>query len=114
MLMAMMFVQSMNRGVMIWSYEHNYQYFLALCENKDKPELKCEGKCQIMKETEHQQLAHLASMVFFADHIVLPISITFDHSPQLIFVKLKYFIPKSIGEANQWHNALYQPPESLS
>lgn len=109
----MLFVQSMNRGVMIWSYEHNYQYYLANCENKNKPELKCEGKCQIKKETENQQLAHLASMVFFADHVVLPIAIFFEHKLVSFKSKLNFYIPKSIGKAIQRPNALYQPPETI-
>lgn len=31
-------------------YMINYDYFVnVLCENKAKPELKCNGKCQLMK-----------------------------------------------------------------
>jgi hypothetical protein len=32
------------------SYQLNYKYIsTVLCENKDKPEMKCQGKCQLSK-----------------------------------------------------------------
>lgn len=37
-------------------YAVNYDYISkVLCINKDKPELKCNGKCQLMKELDKQQ-----------------------------------------------------------
>lgn len=37
-------------------YAINYDYISkVLCINKDKPELRCNGKCQLMKELEKQQ-----------------------------------------------------------
>lgn len=33
------------------NYQVNYEFYSQiLCENKDKPELKCNGKCHMMKE----------------------------------------------------------------
>lgn len=35
----------------VLEYVLNYEYIATeLCENKDKPELKCNGKCHLMKE----------------------------------------------------------------
>ena len=37
-------------------YAINYDYISkVLCINKDKPELECNGKCQLMKKLEKQQ-----------------------------------------------------------
>ena len=37
-------------------YAINYDYIAkVLCINKDKPELKCNGKCQLMKQLEQQE-----------------------------------------------------------
>lgn len=37
-------------------YAINYDYISkVLCINKDKPEMNCNGKCQLMKELEKQQ-----------------------------------------------------------
>jgi hypothetical protein len=36
-------------------YVVNYEYISkVLCENKDKPKLKCNGKCHLMKELAKQ------------------------------------------------------------
>lgn len=36
---------------MFFDYQINYTYISqVLCENKDKPELECNGKCHLMKE----------------------------------------------------------------
>lgn len=35
----------------VFDYVINYDYIVKeLCENKEKPELQCNGKCQLMKE----------------------------------------------------------------
>ena len=37
-------------------YAINYDYIAkVLCINKDKPEMQCNGKCQLMKKLEKQQ-----------------------------------------------------------
>ncbi len=37
-------------------YALNYEYIsTVLCENKDKPEMGCHGKCHLAKEVEKQQ-----------------------------------------------------------
>ena len=37
-------------------YAINYDYISkVLCINKDKPELNCNGKCQLMKELKQQE-----------------------------------------------------------
>lgn len=37
-------------------YAINYDYIAkVLCINKDKPEMSCKGKCQLMKKLEQQQ-----------------------------------------------------------
>lgn len=40
----------------IVNYVTNYDYIATvLCENKDKPELKCNGQCYLMKQLAKQQ-----------------------------------------------------------
>ena len=54
-------------------YELNQDLFITiLCENKSKPSLKCNGKCQLSKISKEQQqdqaaqvLNHLQSDIFF-------------------------------------------------
>lgn len=41
----------LNKTVVLTNYFLNYQYYaLELCENKDNLDLKCNGKCALMKD----------------------------------------------------------------
>ena len=48
----MLYVTAMLRPIMpVLNYYIDYDYIVAeLCENKSKPELKCNGKCHLAKE----------------------------------------------------------------
>lgn len=41
---------------MLADYGINRDYYEKMCENKDKPEMECHGKCQITKETKKESL----------------------------------------------------------
>ncbi|MBX0332736.1 hypothetical protein K3G39_05755 [Pontibacter sp. HSC-14F20] len=46
-----MTLQVMYQGIVFSSYFANKAYIAAvLCENKDKPQLECEGKCYLKKQ----------------------------------------------------------------
>lgn len=50
-----MYVQLYNSAVTAW-YEMNFKYYSeVLCENKDKPELECNGKCHLHKQLNVQE-----------------------------------------------------------
>jgi hypothetical protein len=49
-------VHTFNRVVIVFGFYANQQEISAtLCENKDKPILKCEGKCQLAKKLQAQE-----------------------------------------------------------
>jgi|LGVD01.1.fsa_nt_gb hypothetical protein len=40
------------QSIPVFNYIANYEYISQeLCENKDKPELECNGKCYLLKQT---------------------------------------------------------------
>lgn len=44
-------VQTFRQPMVFLNYQINKEYIIAkLCENKDKPELKCHGKCHLKKK----------------------------------------------------------------
>jgi len=58
-------------------YQINYDYYSnVLCENQDKPELHCDGKCYFSKQLQLTQNSQdntepptlLPSLTFFTDH----------------------------------------------
>ena len=86
-------------------YELNQDLFITiLCENKSKPSLKCNGKCQLSKISAEQQqeqaaqvLNHLQTDIFFFHEQSLPSNI----NQSLLDVNLVY---------NPMPNNHYQSP----
>lgn len=64
-LLLILSVQCFHKGFVVLDFYWNQSYIAkVLCENKDKPKLKCGGKCQLMKqlkkeEKKEQQLPNL-------------------------------------------------------
>lgn len=50
--MAAIFVQTFQKELIFADYFLDTESYAALCENKEAPELKCEGKCQMAKKME--------------------------------------------------------------
>jgi hypothetical protein len=60
LLMAFAAISFQNLGL-VASYRINNASFLKNCVNKNRPQLRCNGKCQLMKkmmEREHQEQEH--------------------------------------------------------
>lgn len=50
-LILLLSVQTFSKWLILLEYRVNQDYIAkVLCENKSKPELKCKGKCQLMKQ----------------------------------------------------------------
>lgn len=48
--------QALNKLCIVVCFEVNRQYIAAnLCENRSKPEKKCNGKCQLLKKLDKEQ-----------------------------------------------------------
>lgn len=48
--------QTFSKWFMLMEYQLNKDYIAAnLCENRAKPELKCHGKCQLMKKMKQEE-----------------------------------------------------------
>ena len=48
-------MQTFNRAVIVFNYYTNTASFAKNCENKAKPMLHCNGKCQMMKKMRQQE-----------------------------------------------------------
>ena len=54
-LLAIMLLQTFSKVVVLVDYQANKEYIMEfLCINRDRPELKCEGKCQLTKKLKAQ------------------------------------------------------------
>jgi hypothetical protein len=58
LLAVVIFFSSMSRGVVVADYILNRDYIAkVLCINRDKPEMKCNGKCHLAKQLKKQDAA---------------------------------------------------------
>lgn len=53
-LLAAFAVQTFNRVAIVVNYYANTSSFIKNCENKAKPQLHCNGRCQMMKKLKHE------------------------------------------------------------
>jgi predicted metallo-beta-lactamase superfamily hydrolase len=54
LMLLTMLAQTFSTLVVIGHYEMNRRYYAeVLCENKNRPELACEGKCVLMQKLNH-------------------------------------------------------------
>jgi hypothetical protein len=55
LLLVAFLVQSFSKGFILLDYQFNKEYIAKnLCENKDKPAMKCEGHCYLCKRLKKQ------------------------------------------------------------
>ncbi len=54
-LVAALFLQTFGRNILLADYFIRTSAYAANCENKQKPELKCKGKCQMMKKMQEEE-----------------------------------------------------------
>lgn len=89
-------------------FELNQQYIAAvLCENKDKPELHCNGKCYLMKKLkqaedkekkqERDALKKTASDVFFLSAVAVPL-LPMLVQPAVLPVEVSFDLPEHNSE----------------
>jgi hypothetical protein len=51
-----MLAQTFNRFFIVVDYQLNKEYIAkTLCENKNKPQMHCNGKCQMMKKLQQEE-----------------------------------------------------------
>ncbi|MDQ2179245.1 hypothetical protein [Marinifilum sp. D714] len=55
MLILILSVQSTGNIIIILHYKFNQDFFAEICENKDKPEMECNGKCHLKKQLKQQE-----------------------------------------------------------
>lgn len=112
---VMVFAQSGSKFVIFCAYLVNKEYIIdVLCVNKDKPSMKCDGKCQLEKklqEDESRKKDPVKSIEFKAEmqwisesglsNIFIAESNRNEPNSFYIFSLSKSFIP-----------AVFQPPET--
>ena len=72
-LAILVFASSFQSSLVLVDYQINRDFYETHCENKNKPELNCHGKCQLNEETEKKSGIYLVAKFCFEMN-VLPTS----------------------------------------
>ncbi len=94
-------------------FEANQNYIAkALCENSDKPQLHCEGKCYLMKKLkqaqEKEQKQERQSQKLQVQDAVLGTALTFK---RYAFAEIDIHVSLSTGMPQSIKNSIFHPPQ---
>jgi hypothetical protein len=104
-------LQSLSKAVIIMQYYANKDYIAKnLCENRDKPQMHCEGKCCLKKRLEKDQNAPTSSQKDKQDVVLYcftaGIHIAYSFFPE---EKVKYFSHNDLATYT-YSSAVFHPP----
>lgn len=96
-------------------YEANQKYIVKeLCINKDKPQMRCNGKCYLMKKLKQaqdkeqkQEQQSQKSQVQYAVVSTPPVF------KQYAFAEMKVHVPFSTGMPRNIKNSIFHPPQEI-
>lgn len=108
-------LQSFYRSIMAVEYQIHLPDYIAKCINKDKPQLHCNGQCELMKKIEEKEDKEAKKNV-----VVYEYSSLYVHNgsialalPQLQEVTDQgRFSPYLMGYRFNYHAAIFRPPIS--
>lgn len=113
-LIAALLTQSLSKGIIVLSYFTNKQAYERYCVNKARPQLHCDGKCQMAKkikaEEEKDQKDPLKSsfsetVLILQDHFIriqpvyFPLALKVNH------------VPNAIGHTREMSRSCFHPPD---
>jgi len=114
-LSSIIFLASFQNSLFYVDYQINTEFYETYCINKQKPELDCNGKCQVKKATEQAQ--NPASQIKYAFELnILPCKpieteIKNPFSVELITKKFSY---NPIFTLDGYTHILPDPPKNLA
>lgn len=85
LLSFILFLASFQNSLFFIDYQLNKEYYKSFCVNKQRPELLCNGKCVVKKESEKEN-SPLSEIKYSFELNILPAA-----SPQVEFIKTKCF-----------------------
>ena len=97
-------------------FETNQDYIAKeLCENKDKPELQCNGKCYLMKklkqaQEKEQKQERQSQKTQIQDALVVK-PLVFK---QYAFAEINLHVPFSTGMPQNIKNSIFHPPQEFN
>lgn len=114
-LSSIIFLASFQNSLFYVDYQINTEFYETYCINKQKPELDCNGKCQVKKATEQSQ--NPTSQIKYAFELNIlpskPIE-TEIKNPFSLELKTKKFSYDHIFTLDGYTHILPDPPKNLA
>lgn len=114
-LSSIIFLASFQNSLFYVDYQINTEFYETYCINKQKPELDCNGKCQVKKATEQSQ--NPVSQIKYAFELNIlpskPIE-TEIKNPFSLELKTKKFSYDHIFTLDGYTHILPDPPKNLA
>lgn len=109
----LIFIISVRSFLPLLDYVVHYHYIATqLCENRDKPELLCNGKCYLKKElnTEHNKNHQCEMKIQLVDLFVPNESVAFEEEKTAILLERKNTIHRCKFSFQNYYSEFFHPP----
>lgn len=110
--------QSMSKGIILLSYFTNKQAYERYCVNKARPQLHCDGKCQMAKkmkaEEERDQKDPLKNSLPSEVTMINENHFVSIHPEFIALVIRKDIFPHSIGTVVDRSRSFFHPPSAVA
>ncbi len=117
-LVMAIFAQSMSKGIILLSYFTNKQAYERYCVNKARPQLHCDGKCQVAKKIKAEEERDQKDPLKHSLSSELPLinQHHFVNIPAVIVFSTvrKDIIPLSTGTVRNLSASLFHPPDAMA
>ncbi|KAA5534906.1 hypothetical protein F0919_09910 [Taibaiella lutea] len=104
----------MSRGIILLSYYTNKQAYERYCVNKARPQMHCDGKCQLgkkLKAEEEKDKKDPLKSSSFSEIVMICQANNFNiESSFYTLLKEKIPHPLSIGQPVGWSASCFHPP----
>ena len=112
LLSFIVFASSFQSSLVLIDYHINQEFYETHCENKDKPELSCHGKCQLNQEQEKNTALYLVAKFCFEMNLLPSEDILVSEKPALnLECNKNVFDLPTNPILEGFHNKITKPPQ---
>jgi hypothetical protein len=116
----MLYLVAMLQPIMpLIEYQTNKEYIAsALCENRNKPEMACNGKCYLNKKIEasknHDSHDHSLPKIDLSKYPVVPINANFKKDNAIVDIKRTAIFYSIQTHPKNYISSAFKPPQIIS
>ncbi len=118
LLVAAILTQSLSKGLIVLSYFTNKQAYERYCVNKARPQLHCNGKCQmalkLKAEAERDQKDPLKGSAF-SEVVMTDQNHFVQIAPVVNYIAARaYLFPYTMGQTKEMPHSFFHPPGTVA